>query len=139
MILCLGFRGNTGGDTCLVYDLAYLLSNQINSPEDAKSRLRMHVRPSQMLDDLVYGESIATGTHVPGGGGGGGFNSLDQVVAELNQLDDVCTVAVAPDDIKGLEGGGESFPCASGTSDTQFYSCGDAPACQGRNAWLRVT
>ena len=26
-------RGNSGGDACLIYDLAYLLSNHLNSPQ----------------------------------------------------------------------------------------------------------
>ncbi len=39
--LLLDLRGNTGGDLCLIYDLAYLLSNHINSPEDAQERVGM--------------------------------------------------------------------------------------------------
>jgi C-terminal processing protease CtpA/Prc len=39
--LLLDLRGNTGGDLCLIYDLAYLLSNHINSPEDAQVRVGM--------------------------------------------------------------------------------------------------
>ena len=31
--LMVDVRGNSGGDACLIYDLAYLLSNHLNSPQ----------------------------------------------------------------------------------------------------------
>jgi len=65
--LMLDMRGNSGGDVCHIYDLAYLLSNHLNSPEDAQQRLAMHVRRSAMVDELVYGQSMASGTRMPNG------------------------------------------------------------------------
>ena len=57
--LMLDVRGNSGGDLCHIYDLAYLLSNQLNSPEDAQQRLAMHVRRSRMLDELGRAMSVS--------------------------------------------------------------------------------
>ena len=73
---------------CLIYDLAYLLSNHINSPEDAQERVGMHVRRSRTLDALVFGESRARTT------------AQDQDV--MNQLDNVCTLRPGEDEAEEL-------------------------------------
>ena len=86
--LLLDLRGNTGGDMCLIYDLAYLLSNHINSPEDAQERVGMHVRRSRTLDALVFGESRAHTT------------AQDQDA--VNQLDSVCTLRPGEDEAEEL-------------------------------------
>ena len=153
--LLLDVRGNTGGDLCHIYDLAYLLSNQLNSPDDAQERLALHVRQSRMLDDLVYGQSTATGSRIPNAPAG---NPGD--TAAFNQLDDLCSTDLI-EDVRAEAMAAERdkrnasledpvpagaakdryrdralrYRCSPGALDSDFYSCGASPACVGPDAW----
>ena len=157
--LMLDVRGNTGGDTCHIYELAYLVSNQLNSPAEAEERLAMHVRRSAMMDSLVWGESMAAGTRVPNEPTRPGGVSAE---ASVNQLENVCTAeltrnlaeeaqdkervtvnatiekqvarekGILPLPVVGQDW---RYTCAPGAVDADYYACAGSGACTGPGSW----
>eukprot|EP00802_Teleaulax_amphioxeia_P001558 Tamp_01560.p1 GENE.Tamp_01560~~Tamp_01560.p1 ORF type:complete len:1188 (+),score=117.48 Tamp_01560:1247-4810(+) len=154
--LLIDVRGNTGGDTCHIYELAYLVSNHLNSPGDAQERLGMHVRRSDLLDQLVFGESMAAGTRIPNQPVAPGTISDE---ASVNQLDNICSVQLtrnlAEEERDAARARGNAsmdsqtkaalptqheqdwrYSCAAdGGVDTDFYACAESSACMGPSAW----
>ena len=92
----------------------------------------MHVRRSRMLDRLVVGQSIETGTRLPETPTGPSVTDTG-----LNQLGDVCPVEF----VKAAEAAGGPrrdadmadkagdeawrYRCAESVRDTAFYACAD--------------
>ena len=101
----------------------------------------MHVRRSRMLDRLVVGQSMETGTRLPKTPTGPSVTDT-----ELNQLGDVCPVELVKAaeasggprrdaDVEKDKPGDEAwrYRCAQSVADTAFYACADdaAGACAG--------
>ena len=123
-----------GVSYAIVTDVSHL-------PQDAQERVAMHVRRSRMLDRLVVGQSMETGTRLPKTPTGPSVTDT-----ELNQLGDVCPVELVKAaeaaggprrvaDVEKDKPGDEAwrYRCAQSVADTAFYACADdaAGACAG--------
>ena len=127
---------------CSARGVAYAIVTDVSHlPQDAQERVAMHVRRSRMLDRLVVGQSMETGTRLPKTPTGPSVTDT-----ELNQLGDVCPVELVKAaeaaggprrvaDVEKDKPGDEAwrYRCAQSVADTAFYACADdaAGACAG--------
>ena len=104
-----------------------------------------------MVDELVYGQSMASGTRMPNGLGPKDPRMVSPEES-TNQLDNVCSTRYAEDLEEELMDKEREerlarneteyalfktradqawrYKCAEGAIDSQFYSCGDSAACR---------